>query len=156
MKSKNLTEMFGEPIGSYAGEPAAGVRDSMETCSECGMMPLDLESTENCGCGAHESPEEELCSACGMPVSQCSCQDSNVCPLCGMMNLDLDGACSCGGMNEAKKKRKGPSKKAAQKILKGTKSFAEKMKKVSGWAEEPAAAAAWMQHKATGKWPREK
>ena len=30
------------------------------------------------------------------------------------------------------------------------------MKKVEKWAEDPAAAAAWMMHKATGKWPSEK
>lgn len=53
-------------------------------------------------------------------------------------------------------KKKGPSKKAAQKILRGTKTFKQKMQKVSGWAEDPAAAAAWMTKKATGKWPAEK
>jgi hypothetical protein len=52
--------------------------------------------------------------------------------------------------------KKGPSKKAAQKILRGTKTFKQKMQKVSSWAEDPAAAAAWMMHKATGKWPSEK
>ena len=66
-------------------------------------------------------------------------------------------------LEEARKKRKkstkrkkGPSKKTAQKILKGTETFADKMKRVSGWADNPAAAAAWMMHKATGKWPSEK
>lgn len=59
-------------------------------------------------------------------------------------------------LEEGKKKRKGPSKKTAKKILKGTKTFKQKMKKVSGWASDPAAAAAWMMHKATGKWPSEK
>ena len=53
-------------------------------------------------------------------------------------------------------KKKGPSKKTAKKILRGTKTFAQKMKKVSGWAEDPAAAAAWMIHRATGKWHSEK
>jgi len=57
-------------------------------------------------------------------------------------------------MSEAKKK--GPSKKTAQKILRGTKTFKQKMKKVEKWADEPEAAAAWMMHKATGKWPSEK
>jgi hypothetical protein len=38
----------------------------------------------------------------------------------------------------------------------GTKTFKQKMKKVEKWAEDPAAAAAWMMHKATGKWPSEK
>ena len=61
------------------------------------------------------------------------------------------------GLEEGrKKKRGGPSKKTAKKILKGTKTFKDKIKKVSGWAEDPAAAAAWMMHRATGKWPSEK
>ena len=53
-------------------------------------------------------------------------------------------------------KKKGPTKKTAQKILKGTKTFKDKVKKVEKWADEPEAAAAWMMHKATGKWPGEK
>ena len=61
-----------------------------------------------------------------------------------------------GELEEARKKRKGPSKKTAKKILKGTKTFKDKVKKVSGWAKDPEAAAAWMMHKATGKWPSEK
>lgn len=56
----------------------------------------------------------------------------------------------------AEAKKKGPSKKTAQKILRGTKTFKQKMKKVEKWADEPAAAAARMMHKATGKWPSEK
>ena len=59
-----------------------------------------------------------------------------------------------GMHSEAKKK--GPSKKTAQKILRGTKTFKDKVKKVEKWADEPEAAAAWMMHKATGKWPSEK
>lgn len=55
-----------------------------------------------------------------------------------------------------RKKKKGPSKKTAKKILRGTKTFKDKIKRVSGWAEDPAAAAAWMMHKATGKWPSQK
>ncbi len=50
----------------------------------------------------------------------------------------------------------GPSKKTAKKILKGTKTFKDKVKKVKKWAKDPEAAAAWMMHKATGKWPSEK
>lgn len=55
----------------------------------------------------------------------------------------------------AEAKTKGPTKKTAQKILKGTKTFKDKVKKVEKWADEPEAAAAWMSKKATGKWPRE-
>jgi hypothetical protein len=58
-------------------------------------------------------------------------------------------------VSEAQKK-KGPSKKTAQKILRGTKTFKDKVKKVEKWADDPEAAAAWMMHKATGKWPSEK
>ncbi len=54
----------------------------------------------------------------------------------------------------AEAKAKGPTKKTAQKILKGTKTFKDKVKKVEKWADEPEAAAAWMSKKATGKWPR--
>jgi len=56
----------------------------------------------------------------------------------------------------AEAKGKGPTKKTAQKILKGTKTFKDKVKKVEKWADDPEAAAAWMMHKATGKWPSEK
>lgn len=49
----------------------------------------------------------------------------------------------------------GPSKKTAKKILKGTKTFKDKVKKVKKWAKDPEAAAAWMMHRATGKWPSE-
>lgn len=59
-----------------------------------------------------------------------------------------------GMHSEAKKK--GPTKKTAQKILRGTKTFKDKVKKVEKWADDPEAAAAWMMHKATGKWPSEK
>lgn len=55
-----------------------------------------------------------------------------------------------------KSKNKGPTKKTAQKILRGTKSFKQKVQKVKKWADDPEAAAAWMMHKATGKWPSEK
>jgi len=128
-----LQEKFGMPIGSYAGEPAIGVRDQREG---------DL--------------EELLCPGCGMmPVGgSCGCEQSEVCPRCGMMPLAVDAPCSCV-VAEAKKKG-GPSKKTAKKILRGTKTFKQKMKKVEKWAEDPAAAAAWMMHKATGKWPSEK
>jgi len=103
---KMLFEKFGDPIGSYAGEPAAGVRDEdesmVETCPACNMLPVD----GNCGC-------EENCDGCGIPVSQCDCEEtSKVCPACGMMSTTVNTPCSCGisegsstcsecGMNEA-------------------------------------------------------
>lgn len=86
---------------------------------------------------------------------ECSCGGLNEamepCSECGMMYVEGEGCGCTHEMDEAKKK--GPSKKAAQKILRGTKTFKEKMKKVSSWADDPAAAAAWMTKKATGKWP---
>lgn len=169
---------IGTKIGDdYAGEPAVGVRDMREEgiCAECGTMPVEGEC--ECGC----MTEEEMCSGCGMNMSDCMCgveTDSDACPMCSMLpvnnscgcdssyEIEEPNLCSCGAnlnegeiceceMNEAKKK-KGPTKKTAQKILRGTKTFKDKMKKVSGWAKDPAAGAAWMMHKATGKWPSEK
>lgn len=143
---KVLEERFGRPIGTYAGEPLVGVRDEredvtemIEECKKCEMMPIE----DQCGCG------EEKCEGCGMPASQCTCQSSQVCPVCGMMPVSdgpkLSPSCGCG-MHEGK--RRGPAKKTARKILRGAKSFTQKMKKVSGWADNPAAAAQWMTMKA--------
>lgn len=124
-----LLERFGDPIGSFAGQSSVGVRDerdSLDVCPVCGMLPI----AGKCGC----QEEPQTCDGCGMlpPVA-----NSN---------------CGCGEIFEGKKK-KGPSKKTARKILRGTKTFKQKMKKVEKWADNPAAAAAWMQHKATGEWP---
>lgn len=143
--SRRLQETFGDPIGSYAGEPLVGVRDEGSECLGCGM------DSSECQCAA-----SGVCPQCGgMPVGgECMCEstmDEDVCAECGMMRVEGEG-CGCTHLEEAKKK-KGPTKKTAQKILRGTKTFKDKMKKVSGWAENPAAAAAWMTKKATGKWP---
>lgn len=143
--SRRLQETFGDPIGSYAGESLVGVRDERSTCPGCG------EESSKCQCS-----ESGVCPSCGgMPVDGvCMCEgsmDEDVCAECGMMYVEGEG-CGCTHLEEAKKK-KGPSKKTAQKILRGTKTFKEKMKKVEKWADDPAAAAAWMAKKATGKWP---
>lgn len=54
-------------------------------------------------------------------------------------------------------KNKGPSKKTAQKILRGTKTFKQKVQRVKGFAtKNPAGMAAYLMKKATGKWPSEK
>ena len=141
--SKLLNEKFGESIGSMAGQPMVGVRDERDgVCPHCGEMPVG----GSCGCGSE-------CPSCGeMPVGgSCGCglrEAEKTCE-CGMK----EDTCQCD-MTEAKKK--GPSKKTAQKILRGTKTFKQKMKKVEKWADNPAAAAAWMQHRATGEWPSEK
>lgn len=97
------------------------------------------------------SIEEEKRHKCGM--EDCDCDHTNeaeACNQCGFM--EVEGSCGCTHLEEDKK---GPSKKTAQKILKGTKTFKQKMKKVEKWADDPAAAAAWMTKKATGKWPSE-
>jgi hypothetical protein len=52
---------------------------------------------------------------------------------------------------ELTEKKKGPSKKTARKILKGTKTFKDKVKKVSSWAEDPEAMAGWLMKRADYK-----
>lgn len=155
---KTILEMFGEPIGKVPGITtvgAVGVRNMSEddlgdVCPSCGMMSVDGQ------CACPQNSMEPSCEGCGMPASQCSCPMRDVCPMCGMMPPAIDRPCGCAMTEAKKKKQKGPSKKTAKKILKGADTFEKKMEKVSGWAENPAAAAAWMMHRATGKWPREK
>lgn len=171
--AKKLYETFGEPIGSYAGEAPVGVRNEGMPCPDCGMMPI----AGKCGC---ENESGDVCSKCGMmPIdgicecysararhvneAGCMCKATMGDCSCGVREMDT---CECGGMNEdgtcgcdkevTEAKRKGPSKKTAQKILRGTKTFQDKVEKVSSWADDPKAAAAWMMKKATGKWPSEK
>lgn len=170
-----------EKIGKYAGNPPAGAPDvrAEGVCEVCGMMPVSIDAgiadcecggvcptcgmmpTENgCACGmemGHFFGMNEaagICDECGMNEAVCECgmyEGKEKCEKCGMKN------CTCKHeANEAKDEKDGPSPETAKKILKGTKTFAQKMKKVSGWAEDPAAAAAWMTHRATGKWPSEK
>lgn len=121
-----------------------GVRDGRSTCPGCGA------DSSQCTC-----PTSGVCPSCGgMPIGgECMCEgamDEDICAECGMMYTEGEG-CGCTHLEEAKKK--GPSKKTAQKILRGTKTFKEKMKKVEKWADDPAAAAAWMMKRATGKYP---
>lgn len=171
MKNKDvLRERFGDPmmdasnskignkIGVYAGDPPYGAPSMSENmCQSCGMMPTDMGG--ECSCGGS-------CPVCGqLPIeiggsSECDCGEHHELETCDECGMD-EKMCECGygELDEAKRKKgkkKGPSKKTAKKILKGTKTFAQKMQKVSSWAENPAAAAAWMTHKATGKWPSEK
>lgn len=146
--------MFGDPIGSYAGNAPVGALSELSCCPSCGSLPIEGETCCD-GMGA------SMCSCgCGMPEGECAGAIDYMgapCMNCGMMPEELGAQCGCV-MAEAKrrKKKKGPTKKGAAKILKGADTFAQKMKKVSGWAENPPAAAAWMMHKATGKWPSEK
>ena len=158
-----LEEAFGEPLKLAISEPIklepVKVKISLdddpasedEVCPECGLMPVD----GKCGCESseEENGEVEICPSCGMQADSCQCdqEESSMCG-CGMMHPSVEESCGCG----MKEQKQGPSPKTAKKILRGTKTFKEKMKKVSGWADDPAAAAAWMMHKATGKWPSEK
>ena len=150
--SRMLQEKFGDPIGSYAGDAPAGVPSVDESCPTCGMMPTDVSlDVDGCSCGG-------VCPACQMMApavdEPCGCMNegSGICSECG---LD-EAMCECGGSIHVEAKKKGPTKATTKKILRGTKTFKEKMKKVSGWADDPGAAAAWMMHKATGRWPSEK
>lgn len=62
-----LQERFGDPIGSYAGDAPAGVRDvGPVRCPTCGM--------EDCEC-QHSMNEGDVCSECGM--------------------MEVEGACGC-------------------------------------------------------------
>ena len=142
-----LLERFGRPIGESPS--TVGVPDER---NEAGSMAISRV--------VRPVSEGEGCAKCGMDEEVCECDmyeedlnEKSSCDECGMS----EEVCECSYMSEGRKKgRKGPSKKTAKKILRGTKTFAAKMKKVSGWADDPAAAAAWMMHKATGKWPRQK
>jgi len=51
--NKILLEKFGDPIGSYAGEPLIGVRDEEEEdiCETCKMLKLN----KLCGCSDNVS-----------------------------------------------------------------------------------------------------
>lgn len=162
-----------------------GVSD-LEHCPKCGGGLLNAEDDGGCSCGEADMDDldmeqpvvmlslgESYCAKCESsdgPCDECNYMDEKSCSECGSF-VEEEVCTECGAMYtmaEAKrrkkkkakhqkhKSKKGPSKKTAKKILKGTKTFAAKMKKVSGWAENPPAAAAWMMHKATGKWPREK
>jgi hypothetical protein len=151
----NIREAFGEPIGRYAGIAVVGVRhepqaEEVTVCKECGLMPIG----GACGCGTYiknNSPVKEGRAAkMELGTGSCSAREADEpCDQCGMMEVEIGQGCGCV------KETKGPSQKTAKKILKGTKTFKDKMKKVVGWADDPAAAAAWMMHKATGKWPSE-
>ena len=116
--ASRLREAFGDPIGSYAGDAPVGVRDERSSCIGCGL------TAEDCCC-----PESGVCPSCGMmPIEgECSCSSLNEsaepCDECGM--YEVEGSCGCTHLEE--KKKKGPTKKTAQKILKGTKSFKEKI-----------------------------
>lgn len=72
-----LQERFGDPIGNYAGDSPAGVRDvGPVRCPTCGM--------EDCEC-QHSMSEGDVCSECGM--------------------MAVEGTCGCTyKMAEAKKK----------------------------------------------------
>jgi hypothetical protein len=114
-----LQERFGDPIGDYAGDAPAGVRsDPQIRCPVCGTGDCECQNSMNDG---------PICSECGMMV--------------------VEGACGCTH-EIAEAKKKGPSRKTARKILQGTKTFKDKMKKVEKWADDPAAAAGWMMKKA--------
>jgi hypothetical protein len=124
---KILVERFGEPIGDAPAVP--GVPDERNEALEAGGFPTCPE------CGGQyaietDVPGELLCHDCGATYTP--------------------------DVNEAKK-RNGPSKKAAKSWINGTKKFKDKVTKAKkAGAKNPEGLAAWMQHKATGKWPSAK
>lgn len=163
-----IKELFGEKIGAYAGKSAVGVHDERSeagVCSACGLMPVG----GSCGCDDHMEEDDSMCPECGMEMlgGSCGCShEAEECAECGMMPVqgecgcsmnEGDGSCDeCGmtegmcecGMNEGKKKRTGPSKSTAKKILKGAVTATQKAHKVDSWAKNPWAAANWMSQKA--------
>lgn len=93
-----LQEKFGDPIGSYAGEPTMGVRDERNegVCPDCGMMPVG----GSCGCGG--AVGLAVCD-CGSPPDQCDCEGHiheghEPCSECGM--YEVEGSCGCTHMSE--------------------------------------------------------
>ena len=85
---KILQETFGEPIGSYAGQSLTGVRDE-QVCSVCGMMLVGGQ----CGCN-----HLETCSGCGMlPVqtAKCSCGSSTLGESCNCEMNQTEAGCGC-------------------------------------------------------------
>ena len=83
MKNRNiykiLQERFGDPIGYYAGDAPAGVRDNRQMrCPTCG--------TEDCECQHSLKEASEVCKECGM--------------------MEVEGSCGCTHeMKEEKRKR---------------------------------------------------
>lgn len=129
-----LQERFGDPIGSYAGDAPVGVRDE-ESCDEVAVTGRHF-----LGSGG--------ATASGFEAHDIEGNDVEPCDECGMLPTDE----GCGCVHEAKKK--GPSKKTAKSWVKGTKKFSDKVSKAKrAGADDPAAFAAWMQHRATGTWP---
>lgn len=111
---KSLVEMFGMPIGAYAGEPMVGVRDELDEmggiCPDCDMMMMD----GHCGCDDHDMGhgdmmDEPLKLSIVDPVQLDPVtikidldgledeehHDDKPCPNCGMMAVDGVG-CGCG------------------------------------------------------------
>jgi len=75
-----LQEMFGEPIGNYAGDVPAGAPD------------------------IRAKKESNLCTKCGMKNCQCDhVSEAEACNQCGFM--EVEGSCGCTHVNEAKKKK---------------------------------------------------
>jgi hypothetical protein len=98
-----IQERFGDPIGSYARNAPVGVRsvEKEDVCPTCGM--------EDCECD--HMNEAESCSECGMMPLEgegCGCShvdEAEACNQCGMMPLEGEG-CGCTHLDEGKKKRK--------------------------------------------------
>ena len=116
-------------------------------CADCGRTwhESNLGEAENNGPLVNlgdEAEQEHICKCGGENFKSIDYGDEGVkvCRDCGRE------------LHEAKKK--GPSKDAAKSWVKGTKKFSDKVAKAKkAGMKNPEGFAAWMQHKATGKWP---
>ena len=125
---KILAEIFGDPLNVSSLDPievSNELGDIEEVCPDCGMMPIN----GRCGCAAKENG---VCPICGMfPIDgQCGCKSTKLPSSLPDESQESSSGCGCSGMNQGscvcEAKRKGPSKKTAKKILRGTKTFAQK------------------------------
>ena len=100
---RKIQEVFGDPIGMYAGNPPAGARTQKAgICPDCGMFAV----AGSCGCdeewpGADSMPGTRIQRprlAEGAQCSQCSMMEIGGTCECGMN--EMDEVCSECGMNE--------------------------------------------------------
>ena len=147
-----ILERFGEPIGdapSTIGVPDE--REEIETLSESrlhvGQQEI-LEMWENLYEELGQVNLEELANWLGTSESTVRMSLPH-----RLQIIENDEIIEKRFIIETKKK-KAPSKSTAKSWIKGTKKFSDKVKKAkSAGMDNPEGFAAWMQHKATGKWP---
>lgn len=164
-----LLETFGEPIGdvpSTVGVPDE--RDLNETRNRVSSKEIEVTWEDLFVNNMEEPTVDELASWLG------STPEAVEAALPKWLIIDdegyvLDGGMSSRANNNPPEKSgvfrrgdlkmaegKGMSKKGAKSWIKGTKKFSDKVAKARrAGMKNPEGFAAWAQHKATGKWPRE-